>query len=145
MAAKQAKTPQQIADAWDAAMKDGRTQKKYRDGINNYQGNPMAQAATADALAKYQMACEVSVSSGRRAKALNDASVTDWKNNATTVGATNLGSGATKAKAKYTRKMQFWAGVYAQASSAAAGVTDPLGKVRAAINVMKEAAGLPAI
>jgi len=145
MTAKQAKTPQQIVDAWIAGMQSPNTQTKYRNGIAGFQGNPMALAATTQALTKYANACQQSVVNGKRAASLNSADPNIWKTNAMNLGAPGLGTGATKAKAKMLARMTKWAGVYAQASQAAAAVPDDggtnVGKIQAALQVLKAAKG----
>lgn len=80
-------------------------QQAYKDGIARYNGNPMAAAAAPDAMARYQQGVMDSISSGRRAQALNNADAAAWKANATTFGAPALATGAKKAEAKQRRKM----------------------------------------
>lgn len=80
-------------------------QQAYKDGISRYNGNPMAAAATPDAMARYQAGVNDSVSSGRRAAALNNADPAAWKSNAMTFGAPALATGAKKAEAKQRKKM----------------------------------------
>jgi hypothetical protein len=68
-----------------------------------------------------------------------------WKTNAMNIGASGLGAGATKKKAKQLKRMQAWQPIYQQASSAAAAVADDggvnQGKWLAAVNVLKAAKG----
>lgn len=143
MAAKAMKTAEQINASWDAAMRDPRTQQKYKDGIARTTVNPMALAASPEAMDKYANAVQESVTSGRRAAALNNADPNQWKQNAQTVGASALATGATKSKAKHLKKMQQMAPVYAQASQAAAAATGVAAKVLASINTMRQAVGKP--
>lgn len=142
---KQPKTADQITANWIAGMQGGAAQQKYKSGVSAFQGNPMALAASQPALDKYVRNVQASVTSGKRAASLNAADPAMWKNNAINIGANNLGSGAVKKKAKHLARMQKWAGVYAQASQAAAAVPDDggnnLGKVAAAIQAMRSAAG----
>lgn len=143
--------PKQVKDAatinknWVAAMGSSVTQNKYKDGINRYQGNPMAQAATQQSLDKYASKCQASVTSGKRAASLNAADPSLWRTNATTMGAAALGTGATKKSAKQLKRAQAWQPIYQQASNAAAAVPDDgganLGKVGAAIAVLQAAKG----
>lgn len=143
------KTPDQMAKAWGDAMARPDTAQKYRDGINGTTVNPMAEAAKPDAEARYLAAVTDASTSGRRAAKLNAANPATWKANATGVGAAALSSGATKAKSKVQAHFQRFQPVYQQASDAAksskAGGGSPLARVAAAINVMRAAAGKPAI
>jgi hypothetical protein len=106
-------TAQQALERYLQAMKSTQTQQRYKEGITATQVNPMALAATPQALSDYENACVDSVRSGRRAAALMGASVAVWKNNSTTIGAQNLGTGATKAAPKlgpiYQQLQQVWA------------------------------------
>lgn len=106
------KSAQTALDNYVAAMGSAQTQKNYRDGINATTVNPMALAATDQALSDYQNACVASVQSGKRARALLAVNPAVWKQNAVTVGAANLASGAQKAKAKlaavYQQLQQVW-------------------------------------
>jgi hypothetical protein len=142
---RQPKTADQITANWIAGMQGGPAQAKYKAGIAAFQGNPMALAASDQATQKYLRNVQQSVSSGKRAANLNAADPAVWKANAINIGAANLGQGAVKKRAKYNGKMQKMAGVYAQASQAAAAVADDggmnLGKIQAAIQVMRAAAG----
>lgn len=143
------KTPDQMAKAWGDAMARPDTAQKYRDGINGTTVNPMAEAAKPDAEARYLAAVTEASSSGRRTAKLNAVPLERWKTNAATVGAQSLSSGATKAKAKVAAHFQRFGPVYQQASEAAraakAGGASPLSRVATAINVMRAAAGKPAI
>src|ERR1700737_3502815 len=96
--AKQVKPADQITANWIAGMQSGTAQAKYKQGIANFQGNPMALAATDAANAKLLRRVQESISSGKRNASLNAADVGMWKANAMGVGATNLGAGALKKK-----------------------------------------------
>lgn len=143
--AKTVKSADQINANWVAAMQSGIAQQKYKDGINRYQGNPMAVAASDASEQKYLAKVQQSVTSGKRNASLMAADPAMWKTNATTIGATGLGTGALKKKAKHLKRMQAWQPVYQQASQAAAAVPDDgginTGKWQAAVNVMKNAKG----
>jgi hypothetical protein len=141
-----AKSQDQIVNNWASAMADGRTQQKYKDGINGYNGNPMAMAATDDALQRYAASCQNSVSSGRRAAALNAANPATWKTNATTVGAQRLASGGQKGKARYMAAMQKWAPIYTNISQTVAsmpkgGLANAQARANRAIEMLMQAAG----
>lgn len=140
------KTAQQAQAAWLAAMGAASTKQKYVDGINGFTGNPMALAATQEAMQAYVDGVQRSVDSGRRAAALNGASVADWKNNATTIGAQRLASGAQKAQAKYLKNIAPYAAVWPQMRAAAralpkGGLANAQARAAAALQVIMQAAG----
>lgn len=148
MARTKPKTVKAAADInknWIAAMQAPTTQNKYKAGISAYQGNPMQEAASPASEAKFLAGVQNSVSSGKRAASLMSADPAMWKQNAMNVGATGLGTGATKKAAKHLKKMQGWQGVYQQASNAAAAVPDDgginVGKWQAAVQVLIAAKG----
>lgn len=105
-------TAQQALDAYKAAMSDGKTAAAYRKGIEGFNGNPMALAASDQALQDYQNACVRSVQSGHRARQLLAANPAVWKQNAVTIGASNLGQAGQKAGPKllavYQRLQSAW-------------------------------------
>lgn len=143
--ARAAKTAEQISANWQAGMAGARN--KYVQGIQALTSSPTAAAATDDAQQRYLANIQESVSSGRRAAALNAVSLQAFQAACIGKGADRLSSGATQGKQAHLSAMQKWAPIYAQASQAAAGVpkSDTLGRVRAAINAMKAAAGKPTI
>jgi hypothetical protein len=140
-----AKSADTATKKWMAAMAGGQARQNYIDGINNTQVNPMAEAATPQALQKYADACALSVSSGRRANKLNSVSPAVWKANAVNIGATRLAQAAQKGGPKYTAWAQGAAATWQAMSDAAKRAQGPLEKVRAALNVQLAAAGKPQI
>lgn len=144
MAAKSV-DPAQMAAAWKQGM--GSAGAKYTAGINKVTESPMAKAATPEAMQRYVDGVQRSVSSGKRAAALNASPLSTWKTNATTFGASNLAQGAQKGHPKYMAQAQKWAPILAQASQAAAAVTGPkshgtaMAKVAANLQVIMTAAG----
>jgi len=135
-----------IVNNWVGAMASPMTSQKYVAGINAYQGNPMALAASQEAEQRYIQGVTQSVSSGRRAAALNAASPTVWKQNAVNIGAPRLQSGGQKGKARYTAAMQKWAGVYASVSQACqqlpkGGIANAQARANLAIQMLMQAAG----
>lgn len=141
-----AKSAQQMADAWSAAMGSATTATNYKQGIANCTVNPMAMAATADAQQRYASGTADAVASGRMAAKLNAVPVQVWKDNATNVGAQRFTSGATKAKSKVQRHFQQWAPIYQQASDAAkslpkGGMANAMARVQAAMSILMQAAG----
>lgn len=140
------KTADQAVANWLAQMGSATTKQNYVNGVNNFNGNPMAMAATPEAMQAYVDGVQRSVDSGRRAAGLNGASVADWKNNATTVGAQRLASGAQKAQAKYRKKIAPYAAVWPQMRAAAralpkGGLANAAARAAAALEVIMRAAG----
>lgn len=136
----------QIVSSWTTAMGSAQTAQKYKDGINNYQGNPMALAASTDAEQRYIAGVQNSVNSGRRAAALNAASPTVWKTNAVNIGAQRLQSGGQKGKARYQAAMQKWAPIYANISQTVSqmpkgGLANAQARANMAIQMLMTAAG----
>jgi hypothetical protein len=143
--AKTVKSADQINKNWVAAMQSPLAQAKYKAGISAYGGNPMADAASPDATARYLANVQASVSNGKRANALANADPNLWKQNALNVGATGLGTGAVKKSPKQLKAMQRWQPLYQQSSQAAAAVPNDggmnAGKWQAAVQVLMAAKG----
>jgi len=140
------KTADQMATNWQQGMQNPSTAQKYKQGIGNFQGNPMALAASPEATALYLSRIQMAVSSGKRANKLNAVPVERWRNNAMNIGANLLSSGANKAIDKVRTHFQKWAPIYQQASAAAhalpkGGEANALARVQAAIHTMMVAAG----
>lgn len=145
--------PQSVMQSWAQGLASATAGAKYKRKIALLQSSgksPPKMAATPQALQDYQNGCTQSVTSGRRAAALNSQKATDYYFMAC------LGSGADKLMAsamdpvkqqKYLDAAQTWAPIWAQASAQAAAVTGPKGadstitaKVLASVHVMKSAA-----
>jgi hypothetical protein len=144
--ARTVKSAQAISAAWLASMQGGKAAANYTAGVNAVTQSPTAAAATPAALAAYQEGVALSVSSGRRAAALNAVSLQSWQQVTTTKGAPRLSSGAVAAAPKQAAAMQKWQPVYQQASDAAQAIakvpgTSNLGRVDAAVSVLLKAAG----
>lgn len=140
------KTADQASANWLAAMQNPATAKKYQQGIQGFQGNPMALAATPQAMQAYLDGVQMSITSGKRAKSLNAASVATWQQNAVNVGAARLSSGATKAQPKYLAKIAPYAAVWPQMRAAAralpkGGLANAQARAAAALAVIMQAAG----
>lgn len=140
------KTAQQAVANWLKAMSSPTTQQAYKDGINATTVNPMAAAATPQAMDAYLNGVQNSVTSGRRAAALQAADPNVWKQNAVTVGATRLQSGAQKSQNKYANKIAKYAAVWPQMRAASAalpsgGLANAQAKQNAALAVLMQAAG----
>lgn len=140
------KTAQQAQSNWTAAMGSGQTKTNYINGINAVTVNPMQLAAAPEALQKYIDGCQRSLDTGKRAKALNAASVATWKGNATSIGANNLATGAKKAQDKYARNIAPYAAVWPQMRQASkalpsGGIANAQAKANAALAVLMQAAG----
>lgn len=140
-----AKSAQQAADNWAAAMSNGLTAEKYKQGIQNTTVNPMARAAEPEAMARY-VANTALAAQGRMQRRLMSASQADWKNNALTFGARNLAAGAQKGKAKAVKAFNELAPVWQRqqqevASMPKGGLANALARSARAIQIMMEHAG----
>lgn len=140
------KNAQQAAANWKSAMQSPQTAANYKAGIQNCTVNPMALAATDEAMQKYQEGVARSITTGKRARSLNNAQVSTWKNNSMTIGAQNLSSGATKAQAKYQANIAPYAAVWPAMKAASAALpggsaSAAKAKFGAALDVLMNAAG----
>ena len=140
MAVKQ----QDSAAKWLAMMQSPTTQQNYVNGIQAYQGNPMA--AAADAEQRYLAGVQDAVNSGRMRDKLLSTPVSTWKTNATTKGAQRLAQGAQAASQKVVAHFQKWNPIYQQAAAAAAalpkgGLANAMARVQAVYTIMKQGAG----
>jgi hypothetical protein len=135
--------PAQMAKNWQAGMAQGAG--KYKAGVQNFQGNPMALAAAKVADGTYLAAVQEAVSSGRMVARLNAVDPGFWKSQASGAGAAAWAAGSAKGLPKYMRAVQSLAPAYARASADAAAATGPLAKVAAAINALRAAVGKPPI
>lgn len=136
---------------YEEGMKSTQTKERYKSGIAKVTTSPMAQAASPENMEAYKRGVEESISSGRRADALNNASFADWKSNASGVGADRLQTGALKGKQKLARKAAALIQGFNDARSAAAAIVNDgtataiASRVLAAVNAMKKAAGKPTV
>lgn len=140
------KTAQQATANWLKQMGSPNTAQAYKDGISATTVNPMAQAATPQAMDAYLAGVQQSVNSGRRQAALNAADPNAWKQNAMTVGASRLASGAQKSQQKYANKIAKYAAVWPQMRAAAqalpkGGLANAQARANAALAVLMQAAG----
>jgi hypothetical protein len=140
------KTAQQAMANWIAAMGSPNTAQKYKDGINATTVNPMALAASPEAMDAYLAGVQRSIASGKRANSLNQADPAQWKANAINVGASRLASGAQKAQQKYLKKIAPFAAVWPQMRAAAralpkGGLANAQARAAAALQVLMTAAG----
>lgn len=135
---------EQIVQKWQRNATSGNARQAYVDGTQSITVSPMEQAAAADQL--FLDRVTQSVTSGRRAAKLRATPLQVYKDGCR-AKADRFSSGITAAQQKYAAAMTKWAGVYQQASQAAAAIRNDgstasqLAKVEAAINVMKAAAG----
>lgn len=132
------------AAKWLASMQSPTTTQNYVNGINGYQGNPMA--AAAEAIPQYLAGVQDAVNSGRMQQKLLAVPVSSWKANATGIGAQRLAQGAQKASAKVQAHFQRWGPIYQQASQAAnalpkGGKANAMARVSAVYDILKQAAG----
>lgn len=137
-----AASAQQIADRWKTAMQSPTTAQKYRDGINNYTGNPMQAAAAPEALARYAAGTAAAAQPGGKMQMkLNAANPATWKANATGPGAQNLITGAQKGLAKVQAAAPKVAAAGQAAQDAARSATGAMAKIAAALNAIRAAHG----
>lgn len=142
-----AKSAQQMADNWTAAMKNPQTAAKYKQGIQGCTVNPMQAAASPQAQALYAQNTAAAVSSGRMANKLNSVPMQLWQQNAANVGSQNLTSGASKGAPKVGSFFQRWAPIFAQASQAAhaipkdGSINSAIARVTASLQVLMAAKG----
>lgn len=134
------------AKRYQDSMQSGATKQRYIDGINATTVNPMALAATPEAMQKYQDRIMESIRTGKRAKRLQETSVQSWKSGATDKGASRLASGAQQAANKVRAHFAKWGPIYDQAAQAAAAISGSgrdaaLQKVKASMDVLMNAAG----
>jgi hypothetical protein len=139
-------TAQGITDKWATAMAQPQTATNYKNGVMALTVSPTQQAATQDALNRYQQNCAQSVANGTRAAALNAVDLGTYQNLTTTKGPNRLGPGATAAKPKMLQVMQKWAGVYGQVSQQVSqlpkgGLANAQARSALAIQLLMQAAG----
>jgi hypothetical protein len=140
------KSAQQIVSNWQQAMSSDRTVQNYTAGINRLTESPTAAAASGPAMQRYLDNVQRSVTSGRRAAALQSVTLEQYKAQATGIGAQRLKSGAQKGQAKMARAMQKWQPIYQQMRDTAAsmpkgGVNEAVERVRAVIQIAMQNAG----
>lgn len=141
------KTAEQMLQNWLDGMASPTTAKRYKDGIQGFNGNPMAIAASDQAEQLYLQRVQQAVASGKRKAKLLAADPNSWKQNAMTIGASALQTGATKGKPKQRAHYQKWAPIYQQAHDAAAaipkapGFANAAARQAAALSVLMQAAG----
>lgn len=126
------------------AMANPQSKQKYKDSIDRVTENPMAKAADADEL--YLRRVQESVATGKRRRKLLETPMQLWKDNAKSVGADRLSSGAQKAAAKMRNHFSKWNPVYQQASDAVKTMPkgtreDAKARVNKVIDIMMDAAG----
>lgn len=140
------KTAQQAADNWKNAMANPATAQRYKDGIANFQGNPMALAATNDAQQRYMQNTAAAVTSGRMAAKLNATDPNTWRSNAQNFGAQKLAMGGQKGYAKAQKAFAMLAPIWGQMRSAVqgmpkGGLQNALARQAAALTVLMQATG----
>lgn len=136
--------PARMAAKWKAGMAGAA--QAYKDGINATNVNPMALAASPDAMQAYLNGVQRSVTSGRRAAALNAADAGYWKSQSINFGASALAMAGQKAFQKYSNAAQRIAPILNAASAAVAGMpkgglANATARSNAALAAMMQAAG----
>jgi len=134
-----------LANVWASQMGSPNSVAKYKAGIMALTSSPTALAAQPDAINRYLSGIQESVSSGRRAAALNKVSLGEYQALAT-AGAANLGTGAQRKKAKWAAAMQPYGAVYASIQSQLAGMpkggeSAAVARAAVAIHALMAAAG----
>lgn len=136
-----AATAQTIVQNWQAAMQGGVAASKYKSAINAVQDNPMQKAAAAVQSGAYAAGVQRAIASGKMVKKLQAASFANWKTIASTVGAQNLASGATKGLAKMQAAAAQIAAAGAAGKAAAQAATGSVAKMVANMQAIQQAWG----
>lgn len=121
----------------------GGAAEAYKKGVGAVTENPAAKAAAK--VADGTWARNTTAAADRMQQALSAVTLSGWQQQSKGVGATNFAQSAAKAGPKYEAKAQQLAQAATAASAAAEQETDPIAKVRAAINTMRAAYGKPPI
>lgn len=111
-------TPQSWVQSWQTAM--GTAGAAYTAGTANPRRNPMAAAATPEAMAAWLTG--VQNSQQKRIAKLNATPLTAYVNGCAQKGAANLATGARLATAKATAAANIWVPVYAAMAAASAAI-----------------------
>ena len=141
------KTADQAFARWQQGMSSPQASQNYVQGVQRFQGNPMALAAAPEALLRYaQHTAAAAQPGGRMAQGLNRADPNLWRTNATKVGAARLASGAqkgaSKAQAAYTRLAPIWGQMRAAADALPkGGFANASARAAAALQVLMQATG----
>ena len=141
------KTADQAFARWQQGMSSPQASQNYIQGIQKFQGNPMALAAAPEALARYAAHTAAAAQpGGRMAAGLSRADPNLWRNNATKIGAQTLASGAQKGAAKAQAAYQRLAPIWSQMSAAAnalpkGGLANAQARANAALAVLMQATG----
>lgn len=144
MAKGPTKSAAQAGANWISAMQGGQAATKYKQGVQNYNGNPMAEAAKPESQALYLQNTADAVNSGRMAARLNGADPNSWKQNALNIGAQNLANGAKKGAPKYQKMADKLANVWSQQRAAVqampkGGRGNAKARAAAALDIMMDA------
>lgn len=135
-----------IAANWASAMGSAQTATRYKAGVQAVTVSPTQLAATPEAMDRYVQGVQQSVSSGKRAAALNAVTLAMWQGPTLNKGAARLASGAQASQQKMASVMQKWAPIYGQMSAAVqnmpkGGLGNAMARVQAAISIAMQAAG----
>lgn len=135
-----------ISQRWAQRMGAADTVSKYKAGIAGLTVSPTASAATPQAMQRYQDGVTQSITSGKRAAALNAVSLTAFQAAATQKGAAHLGTGAQLSVGKYASGIQKYTGVWSQIQSQLAGMprggmANAMARAQVAIQALMSAAG----
>jgi hypothetical protein len=135
-----------ISQSWSSSMGSPSTQAKYKAGVMRQTVSPTQLAAAPDAEARYVAGTQEAVTSGRRGRALQAVTLSDYQTAAVNKGAPRLGTGAVASQSKYARSMQPYTAVYAQIDSQLAsmpkgGEANAIARAGVAIHALMAAAG----
>lgn len=131
---------------WQQGMGSDKARQKYLKNTAQPKRNPMEAAATDNAMQAYQDGVRKSITSGKRAAALQNTPLSAYVNGCKMKGADRLQSGAAASLDKYRKAAQKWIPVMQQASDAAkalpkGGKVNAMARVSAALDVIMGAAG----
>lgn len=141
---RRVKSAEEAHANWKSGMSGAGT--AYTKGINATTINPMAEAAKPDAMQRYAQNTADAAASGRMASKLMSTDVNSWKQNAATVGAQRLASGAQKGAPKQQAAAQRLAQVWQQQRAAVdampkGGYANAAARAAEAIRIMMAAHG----
>jgi hypothetical protein len=140
------KTAAQMAASYQQAMANPQTAANFTAGVQAVTQSPAAAAATPQAEQLYIQGVQQSVTSGKRAAALQAVTLQQWQQATTQKGAARLASGAQAAQSKVQAFFTKQAPVYAAMKAAVSnmpkgGLVNAVARVQAALQVEMAAAG----
>lgn len=133
---------EEFADKY--VQRTGQASEAYKRGIQNTTVNPMERAAAREDY--YLQRVTEASTSGRRREKLLSVPLSRWKDNAITIGASRLATGAQKARPKMVQHWQKWGPVYKSVSDTVqnmpkGGVAEAQARANKSIEMLMQAAG----